>query len=167
LPAAALAEDKRVELIIGNSAYRSVPPLSNPAHDAEAIGSLLKSAGFDHVDSRNDLSTLDLRRSVSDFFDRAGAADIALVFYAGHGIEVDGINYLIPVDAVLARDRDVYDEAIPLDRVLQAVEPAKKLRLVILDACRDNPFVKSIKRAAASRAISRGLAGVEVTDQTY
>ena len=77
-----------------------------------------------------------------DFADRARDADIAVVYYAGHGIEVDGANYLIPVDAKLERDTDVYDEALSLDRVLIAIEPAKKLRLVILDACRDNPFAK-------------------------
>jgi uncharacterized caspase-like protein len=89
--------------------------------------------------------------------------DIAVVYYAGHGMEVDGTNYLIPVDAKLERDTDVYDEAFPLDRVLLAVEPAKQLRLVILDACRDNPFAKSMKRTVASRAIGRGLAKVEPT----
>ncbi|SFV17297.1 Uncharacterized protein, contains caspase domain [Bradyrhizobium arachidis] len=89
--------------------------------------------------------------------------DVAVVYYAGHGIEIDGINYLIPVDAVLDRDRDVYDEALSLERVLVAVEPAKKLRLVILDACRDNPFTRSMKRTLASRAVGRGLAKVEPT----
>ena len=83
------------------------------------------------------------------------------VYYAGHGIEVDGTNYLIPVDAALQRDTDVYDEAISLDRILQAIEPAKKLRLVILDACRDNPFGQIMKRTLASRSVGRGLAGVE------
>ncbi|PNA13052.1 caspase (peptidase), partial [Pseudomonas sp. MPR-R1B] len=83
------------------------------------------------------------------------------IYYAGHGMEVDGTNYLIPVDAVLERDTDAYDEAIALDRILQAIEPAKQLRLVILDACRDNPFVKSMKRTVASRSLGRGLAGVE------
>jgi hypothetical protein len=76
---------------------------------------------------------------------------------------VDGVNYLIPTDAVLDRDRDIYDEGLPLERVLISVEPAKKLRLVILDACRDNPFMKTMKRTLASRAIGRGLAKVEPT----
>jgi Caspase domain len=84
-----------------------------------------------------------------------------VIYYAGHGMEVDGSNYLIPVDAVLERDTDAYDEAIALDRILQAIEPAKKLRLVILDACRDNPFAKNMKRTVAARTLSRGLAGVE------
>ena len=86
-----------------------------------------------------------------------------MVYYAGHGIEVDGANYLIPVDAKLERDTDVYDEALSLDRVLLAIEPAKKLRLVILDACRDNPFSKNMKRTVASRAIGQGLAKIEPT----
>src|SRR5262249_59858510 len=81
--------------------------------------------------------------------------------YAGHGIEVDGANYLIPVDAKLERDTDIYDEAFSLDRILIAIEPARQLRLVILDACRDNPFARSMKRSLASRAIGRGLAKIE------
>ena len=103
------------------------------------------------------------RRALRDFADRARDADIAVVYYAGHGIEVDGANYLIPVDAKLERDTDVYDEALSLDRVLVAIEPAKQLRLVILDACRDNPFSKTMKRTIASRAIGQGLAKVEPT----
>jgi hypothetical protein len=90
-------------------------------------------------------------------------ADIAVVYYAGHGIELDGANYLIPVDATLETDADVLDETVPLDRVLFAVEPARQLRLVILDACRDNPFAKTMKRTIAARAIGRGLAKVEPT----
>jgi uncharacterized caspase-like protein len=98
-----------------------------------------------------------------EFADTTRDADIAVVYYAGHGIEVEGSNYLIPVDAKLERDTDVYDEALSLDRVLVAVEPAKQLRLVILDACRDNPFGRTMKRTLASRGIGRGLAQVEPT----
>ncbi len=86
---------------------------------------------------------------------------MAVIYYAGHGIELDGTNYLIPVDATLETDTDVLDETLSLDRVLFAVEPAKQLRLVILDACRDNPFAKTMKRTVGSRAIGRGLAKVE------
>jgi hypothetical protein len=158
----ALAE-KRVALILGNSTYQNAPPLANPVNDAALIAARLKAAGFDVVDSRRDLSALQTRRALRDFEDNARDADIAVVYYAGHGIEVDGTNYLIPVDAKLDRDSDVYDEALSLDRVLVAVEPARKLRLVILDACRDNPFAKTMKRALASRGISSGLAKVEPT----
>ena len=152
---------KRVALVIGNSAYQNVALLPNPTNDGAVIASTLKDAGFDVVDSRHDLPANEMRRALRDFADRARDADIAVIYYAGHGMEVDGANYLIPVDAKLERDTDVYDEALSLDRVLVSIEPAKQLRLVILDACRDNPFAKSMKRTLASRAIGRGLAQVE------
>jgi uncharacterized caspase-like protein len=152
---------KRVALVIGNSAYQNVALLPNPTNDGAVIASTLKDAGFDVVDSRHDLPANEMRRALRDFADRARDADIAVIYYAGHGMEVDGNNYLIPVDAKLERDTDVYDEALSLDRVLVSIEPAKQLRLVILDACRDNPFAKSMKRTLASRAIGRGLAQVE------
>ena len=153
--------DKRVALVIGNSAYQNAPLLSNPVNDSAAMETTFRQAGFDVVDSRHDLSALETRRALRDFADKASGADIAVIYYAGHGIEVDGANYLIPVDAKLERDNDVFDEAFSLERVLVAVEPAKKLRLVILDACRDNPFAKTMKKTLASRAIGRGLAKVE------
>ena len=158
----ALAE-KRVALVLGNSAYQNVAPLPNPVNDGAVIAATLKDAGFDVVDSRHDLPAAETRRALRDFADRARDADIAVVYYAGHGLEVDGTNYLIPVDAKLERDTDVYDEAFSLDRILLAVESAKQLRLVILDACRDNPFAKIMKKTVASRAVGRGLAKVEPT----
>ena len=153
--------EKRVALVLGNAAYQNVAKLPNPVNDGAVIAATLRNAGFDVVDSRQDLPAAETRRTLRDFADRARDADIAVVYYAGHGIEVDGANYLIPVDAKLERDTDVYDEALSLDRVLLAIEPAKKLRLVILDACRDNPFSKNMKRTVASRAIGQGLAKVE------
>jgi uncharacterized caspase-like protein len=158
----ALAQ-RRVALVIGNSGYEKVAQLSNPANDASLMAETFRSAGFDSVDLRRDLNIADMRRALKDFFDESSNADIAVVFYAGHGIEVDGTNYLIPVDAVLDRDIDIYDEALSLDRVLVSVEPAKQLRLVILDACRDNPFTRTMKRTVSSRGIGRGLAKVEPT----
>jgi uncharacterized caspase-like protein len=155
--------EKRVALVLGNSAYQNVARLANPVNDGAKIAVTLKDAGFDVVDSRHDLPAAETKRALRDFADRARDADIAVVYYAGHGIEVDGVNYLIPVDAKLERDTDVYDEAFSLDRILVAIEPVRKLRLVILDACRDNPFSKSMKRTIASRAIGQGLAKVEPT----
>ncbi|UPK36104.1 caspase family protein [Bradyrhizobium sp. 186] len=154
---------KRVALVLANSAYQHAPSLANPVNDGSVMARTLKEAGFDVVDSRHDLSALDTRRALRDFADATRDADIAVVYYAGHGIEVEGSNYLIPVDAKLERDTDVYDEALSLDRVLVAVEPAKQLRLVILDACRDNTFGKTMRRTVASRSIGRGLAQVEPT----
>ena len=98
-----------------------------------------------------------MRRALRDFSDDARNADFAIIYFAGHGIEIQGTNYLIPIDAVLERDIDAFDEAIPLDRLLNVVEPARQLRLVILDACRDNPFAKSMKHAIA--LARRSIAG--------
>ena len=161
IPASA---EKRVALVIGNSAYQNVVPLTNPANDATAITATLKSAGFDVVDSRRDLKASEMKRALRDFSDKARDADVALVYYAGHGIEIDGTNYLIPTDATLERDIDALDEAVALDRVLTVMEPAKQLRLAIPDACRDNPFNKTMKRTIGSRAVGRGLAKVEPTN---
>ncbi|MBR1121411.1 caspase family protein [Bradyrhizobium lablabi] len=153
--------DKRVAFVVGNSSYQNVVALANPANDAAAVTDMFKKAAFDVVETRRDLKNSEMRRALRDFTEKARDADIAVIYYAGHGLEVDGTNYLVPVDAVLERDTDAYDEAISLDRILQAIEPAKQLRLVILDACRDNPFAKTMKRMVASRALGRGLAGVE------
>jgi uncharacterized caspase-like protein len=153
--------DKRVALVIGMSKYQQVPQLANPARDAEAVGGLFKRAGFDLVDIEHDLGIADLRRAIRNFSEAAKDADIAVVYYAGHGIEVDGINYLIPTDAKLLSDFDVEDETISLDRVLKAVDGTKRLKLVILDACRDNPFARTMSRSVASRSIGRGLAKIE------
>ncbi|WBL76088.1 caspase family protein [Bradyrhizobium xenonodulans] len=155
--------EKRVALVMGNSAYKNVAKLANPANDAALVGGMFRKAGFDTVDVKLDLNVAEMRRALRDFGGKAREADVAVVYYAGHGIELDGTNYLIPTDATLETDSDVLDETLPLDRALFAVEPAKQLRLVILDACRDNPFAKTMKRTVASRAIGRGLAKVEPT----
>ena len=153
--------DKRVALVIGNSGYQNVARLGNPTNDASAITEILKGAGFDLVESRLDLKISEMRRVFRDFANSSRDADVAVVYYAGHGIEVEGTNYLIPIDASLEQDLDVYDEAFSLDRILVTIEPAKQLRLVILDACRNNPFAKAMKRTIGSRAIGMGLAKVE------
>jgi hypothetical protein len=155
--------DKRVALVIGNSGYQNVARLGNPTNDASAITEILKGAGFDLVESRRDLKISEMRRVFRDFANSSRDADVAVVYYAGHGIEVEGTNYLIPIDASLEQDLDVYDEAFSLDRILVTIEPAKQLRLVILDACRNNPFAKAMKRTIGSRAIGMGLAKVEPT----
>jgi uncharacterized caspase-like protein len=153
--------EKRVALVLANSAYENAARLSNPANDAAAVAATLKGAGFDVIDSRLDLRIVDMRRALRDFADQARDADIAVIYFAGHGIEIDGTNYLIPTDAALERDTDIYDEAFSLDRVLLAIEPARMLRLVIVDACRNNPFADKMKRTVGSRAVTRGLARIE------
>ena len=151
----------RVALVIGNSTYKNAALLLNPVNDAAIVAATLKNAGFDVVETRLDLQVADMRRTLRDFADQVRDADVAVVYYAGHGIELEGTNYLIPTDATLERDMDVYDEAFSLDRVLLAIEPARQLRLVIVDACRNNPFAEKMKRTVGSRAISRGLARIE------
>jgi uncharacterized caspase-like protein len=153
--------DKRVALVIGMSRYQQVPRLANPARDAEAMTALFKKAGFDVVNNQRDLGISDLRRVIREFSEVSRDADISVVYFAGHGIEVDGTNYLVPADAKLLSDFDIEDETISLDRVLKALDPTKRLKLVILDACRDNPFAKTMKRSVASRSIGRGLAKIE------
>lgn len=151
---------KRVALVIGNSDYQNVAKLPNPAADAAAIAALLRKAGFDQVEQRNDLGVRAFRSAMREFAYLARGAEMAVVFYAGHGIEVGGNNYLIPIDARLKTDLDIDDEVMPLDRVLRSLEAART-RLVILDACRDNPFLASMARLSSSRSIGRGLARID------
>jgi uncharacterized caspase-like protein len=153
--------DKRVALVIGMSKYQQVPRLANPARDADVVAALFKQAGFDTINNQRDLGIVDLRRVIREFSETSRDADIAVVYYAGHGIEVDGTNYLVPADAKLVSDFDIEDETVSLDRVLKALEGTKRLRLVILDACRDNPFANTMKRSLASRSVGRGLAKIE------
>jgi hypothetical protein len=153
---------KRVALVIGNGAYQKAPKLNNPIKDATAMAGMLKALGFDVVEHQN-LGFLELRRAIKEFSNTVRGADAAVVYFSGHGIEVDGTNYLIPVDAILETDIDVPDETYSLDRLLKVLEPAKRLRLVMLDACRDNPFARSMKRSVSVRAVSLGLAPVELT----
>jgi len=153
--------DRRAALVIGNSDYQTVARLPNPVNDAQAIADMFRTSGFDVVELRRDLGATEMRRVVRDFSATAQTADVAVVYFAGHGMEINGDNYLIPTDARLERDIDVEDEAVSLERVLQMIEPARRLRLVIVDACRDNPFLKTMKRTIATRAVGRGLARVD------
>ena len=118
----------RVALVIGNSNYEAVGMLPNPINDAQAMGEAFARLGFD-VTLGVDLDYAATRRALQDFELKVAAADVAVVFFAGHGIEIDGVNYLIPVDAQLKRDTHVLDEAVPLDRAITAVAQADALRL--------------------------------------
>ena len=130
------------------------------------MAELFRNAGFEKVHVYNDVGNLDFKRALREFFDVAKNADIAVVFYAGHGIQIADQNYMIPVDAKLAREYDAKDEAISLERIIEAIEPAARLRLVILDACRDNPFIARMQRRVSMRQLGpvRGLA--DPMDQT-
>jgi tetratricopeptide (TPR) repeat protein len=155
---------RRVALVIGMSAYASHSALPNAKRDAQVVAASLREVGFQSVVEGYDLDKRRLENTLQSFAQQATTANWAVIYYAGHGIEVGGTNYLIPVDAKLATDRDVSFEAVPLDHVMLAAEGAKKLHLVLLDACRDNPFARTMQRTASltSRSIvTRGLASIE------
>jgi uncharacterized caspase-like protein len=157
---------KRVALVVGNSAYQNVPTLANPANDANAIADMLRKNGFDVVEAKTDLGNIDFKRLIREFGAVAGNADIAVMYFSGHGIDVNGVNYLLPVDVKLVSDLDAEDEAVSLDRVLRMLEPAKRMRVVILDASRDNSFARSMRRSKGGA--TTGLARVEpANDDTF
>ena len=149
--------DGRVALVVGNSAYAAIGTLPNPGNDAADMAAALRRVGFE-VTTALDADRVELNDALRAFTRQSAGADVSLVFYAGHGIEMDGVNYLVPVDARLERDTDVRFEAVELDYVLAATVGAG-LRVVILDACRNNPLARSMRRTGASRSVSRGSFG--------
>ena len=158
---ATIAADRRVALVIGNSTYKNASSLPNTINDSTAIAALFKSVGFEVVISRADLGVVDFKRAVREFLLTAENSDIAVVYYAGHGVEIGGTNYLVPVDAKLGRDYDVEDEAVALDRIIWALQSVKRLRLILLDACRDNPFPGKLRSAGIRSTMKGGLAKIE------
>jgi uncharacterized caspase-like protein len=164
---AALA-DKRVAFVVGNAAYRNVPQLPNPAIDAKAIASVLRSVGFDVVEGTN-LTRDKMTEKLLDFGKKAEGADVAVFFYAGHGIAVNNTNYLLPIDADLKSEMDVkLGAAINVDLTLEQTMADAKVKLVFLDACRDNPFAARIRSAKATRSVSvnSGLAEMKSGEGT-
>ena len=160
LAAPAVAEGKRVALVIGNSTYRNVPALPNPANDASDVAAAFRRLGFAVTLLQNG-SFDDMRRGLLAFGHEAAGADMAAVYFAGHGMEISGENWLIPVDANLKRETDAETEAVSLRSVMLQVSNTTSLGLVILDACRDNPFIARMQRSLASRGISGGLGRIE------
>jgi len=152
---------RRVALVIGNGAYRNVQPLDNPPRDAKLIAAALRDVGFQAVTISNDLTRDKFFEALRAFASDAEKADWAVVYYAGHGFEVGGINYLVPVDARLAVDKDAETEAVALEQVLAAVGGARSLRLVLLDACRNNPFAPTMQRTIALKLVDKGFSNIE------
>jgi len=165
----ALAE-KRIALVVGNSKYVEVAPLPNPENDATAIASALKNAGFEVILGL-DLDQRGFEGKVRDFSQLIADADVAAFFYAGHGLQVAGRNYLIPVDAHLENERDLDFNTVSFDLVLKQMELGRetKTSIVFLDACRNNPFVRNLARSMGTRAIgvSQGLAQVDTGVGTF
>ena len=148
----------RVALVMGNGAYTQTDPLANPVNDARAVGAALRRIGFD-VTVLENLDRDKMGVELGKFGEASVGADMALLFYAGHGMEMNGENFLIPVDARLASAPTVPLETIPLDLVLGVMAGART-RIVILDACRNNPFVRSMRGARRANVRSGGLAAV-------
>jgi uncharacterized caspase-like protein len=152
---------RRIALIIGNGAYKNVHPLDNPPRDSKLIAAALKDVGFQTVTLSNDLTRDKFFEVLKAFASDAEKSDWAVVYYAGHGFEIGGVNYLVPVDARLAADKDAETEAVALEQVIAAVGGARKLRLVMLDACRDNPFAPTMKRTMAVQLVDKGFSDIE------
>lgn len=151
--------ESRLALVIGQSSYRSIAPLPNPVNDAKAMAQMLGDAGFE-VQSATDLSQTDLRARIAGFAAKVSAKGpdtVALVFYAGHGLQIDGENYLVPVDIDPKREADIPLQAVRLNDILNTLTSVpSKSRIILLDACRNNPF------PAISKTTGRGLAQVDV-----
>ncbi|WP_445218024.1 caspase family protein [Bradyrhizobium sp. Pa8] len=152
---------RRVALVIGNGAYKNVHALPNPPRDAKMIANVLRDVGFQTVISVSDLSRDKFFEALQTFAAEAENADWAVVYYAGHGFEIGGVNYLVPVDAKLAADRDAETQAVALEQVIAAVGAARKVRLVMLDACRDNPFAPAMQRTLSLKLVDKGFSNIE------
>lgn len=168
LMAGTASADKRVAFVVGNGAYKNVAPLPNPSVDAKAMAATLRNVGFDVVEGSN-LTRDKMTERLLDFGKKAQGADVALFFYAGHGIAISGTNYLLPVDADIKSEMDVkLGAAINIDLTLEQTMGDAKVKLVFLDACRDNPFAAKIKSNSATRSVNvqTGLAEMKSGEGT-
>ncbi|MFK4511262.1 caspase family protein [Bradyrhizobium daqingense] len=170
-------QGRRVAPVIGNAAYQRAGILKNPLNDSEAVAAALRNIGFDEVMVATDTTKERLTAALQGFARASDNADWAVVYYSGHGIEMAGRNYLLPIDVTLRTDRDVQFEAVPVDQVMASIDGARKLKLIVLDACRNNPFADTIKRTGpreavtldasnvgeiGTRAVGRGLGEIKV-----
>ncbi|MBR0750002.1 caspase family protein [Bradyrhizobium japonicum] len=152
--------DNRVALVFGNSTYQSVPLLPNPANDAADMSAALTRLGFS-VKTLTDARYDDMRRALIEFGRQARGVDLAVIYFAGHGIQMGTDNWLIPVDAQMATDLDIPNEAISLQSMMRAVSNTSRLGLVVLDACRNNPFSSRMQTTNVKRSVERGFSRVE------
>ena len=166
--ASAAKADRRVAFVVGNGAYKNVAPLPNPPIDAKAMAGVLRNAGFDVVEGIN-LTRDKMTERLLEFGKKTQGADIAVFFYAGHGIAIDGTNYLLPVDADIKSEMDVkLGSAINVDLSLDQTMNDAKVKLVFLDACRDNPFAAKLRSLKSTRsvAVQTGLAEMKSGEGT-
>ncbi len=159
----AATAEQRIALVVGISAYKQAPELPNPRNDARAMGAALRKLGFT-VDEKYDLDNRGLAEALREFGIKAGQADVALLYFAGHGMQVGGTNFLIPADARLERERDLVYEALPLNLPMGELAQARKLGILILDACRNNPFADRLVRSGTKKTeVHSGFARVDDT----
>jgi Caspase domain len=154
--------DNRVALVIGNGAYARVPHLANPVHDAEDVAAALRRSGFEIIVA-TDLDKAGMDEAMIKFARAARTADVAMFYYTGHALQFGGINYLVPVDAQLSDEADLH-RMVRVDDVIADMQPAKNLRILVLDSCRDNPLAEQMKRSIGSTrsaSIGRGLAKID------
>jgi uncharacterized caspase-like protein len=160
--------DRRVAFVVGNGSYKNVAPLPNPPIDAKSMAGVLRNIGFEVVEGTN-LTRDRMTERLLEFGKKAQGADVALFFYAGHGIAISGTNYLLPIDADIKSEMDVkLGAAINIDLTLDQTMGDAKVKLVFLDACRDNPFAAKIKSNSATRSVSvqTGLAEMKSGEGT-
>jgi hypothetical protein len=163
----AFAQSKRVALVIGNSDYKHTSSLQNPKNDASDVAAKLKGLGFAVVEGL-DIDKAAADRTIRDFAEKLAGADVGLLFYAGHALQVDGQNYLVPTDARLTTASAIDFEMVRLDLVLRTMERETATNIIIIDACRDNPLARNLARALGTRStqIGHGLASVESGEGT-
>jgi uncharacterized caspase-like protein len=160
--------DRRVAFVVGNGTYKNVSPLPNPPIDAKSMAAVLRNVGFEVVEGTN-LTRDKMTERLLEFGKKAQGADVAVFFYAGHGIAINGTNYLLPIDADIKSEMDVkLGAAINIDLTLDQTMGDAKVKLVFLDACRDNPFAAKIKSNSATRSVSvqSGLAEMKSGEGT-
>jgi tetratricopeptide (TPR) repeat protein len=169
--ATSASQGRRIALVIGNSKYRSAVQLGNPENDAQAIGTSLRNIGFESVTVLTNLTRESLSDALRTFSGDAKTADWAMVYYAGHGVELSGVDYLVPIDAKITSESNALSQAIPLTDVMASIEGARKLKLVLVDACRDNPFLAQSRKpttpaVVASASVAGGEGGTRSLNQS-
>lgn len=165
---ATVANEKRVALVIGNSAYQHTPALINPQNDASTIGASFQKLGFE-TELKLNLTKMEMDQAIRQFSSSLTGATVAVFYYAGHGIQVNGVNYLVPVDASLRTEMDLMFEVCDLGLVLRVMENSQRVNVLFLDACRDNPLSEALARSMGSGrsvAVGRGLAPVKANAGT-
>ena len=156
-------DQKRVAFVIGVSKYRHVTPLPNPVNDSNDIAAALERLRFEVVHLA-DPTLEDLQQTQLEFLERLEGADVAVLYYAGHSVQVDGANYLIPVDATLSTVSELDSQTLNIARLVNLMDKFAKTKIIVLDACRDNPFLAKVETALAdagdARSVAQGLASI-------